>query len=476
MGPRSARLALAILVAVFIVAVALAIAASNALGYDEAVYALRARSWISHAPDTGWGLHRPPLLSVLGVPAAALGGAEWLFRVVGLGSGVALIAAAWWLARAAGGELAGLVAAAALVAAAPLHVQSSTFLTDVPSTAVLVLLAGGIWRQIGRGEPTGRGLAGLALLAAAAFYLRYGAIVPIAGLATAAAVVAPRTWWSARRQVGLGVAAFLAFLLPHLVVATIGIGAPWSILAFAQSAAGRGERLPLLDYLGWFPGQLLGPMAAVVIVIGLATAALAATGRLQLPGTPRFAAFALVASAVPIGVLGTTVHAEPRYVMFPMVLLVVAGSVAIGPVLARQRRIAAPAAVLAGVAAVHGIGMAQAEIGTRTALYDWKREAGLIVRSGAGECSVLAADVAIMTWYSRCPAHPLLVAEGHPLAALSGEDRWVLLADAGPHQPPAEVIADDLLPHLAPMRRLVDGRGLPVATLYRIAPGSPYAP
>jgi 4-amino-4-deoxy-L-arabinose transferase-like glycosyltransferase len=464
---------LAALLVAFVGGVALAIAANNALGFDESVYALRARSWLSGTPETGWGLHRPPLLSIVGLPAVAAGGAEWMLRLVGLVSGVGLVLAAWWWARSAAGEVAGLVTATALVAAAPLHVESSTFLTDVPSTALLVVLGTGLWRTLGGG---GGSLVWLAPVAAAAFYLRYGAIVPITGLALAAAVVAPRALWAARRPAALGAGLFLVLLVPHVVIATAGTGSPWGILAFAQSAAGRGDRLAVLDYLGWLPWQPLGPLAAGVAAVGVLAAVLRATGRRVIPGDGRLAAFLLLGAAVPLAILGTAIHAEPRYVLFPMVLLVIAGSVVIGPILLRWRWAVVVAAGVSVVAVSSGIGASQTEISYRTERYDWKREAGLLVGAGSASCSVAAADVAIMTWYSGCPAYGLINSDQHPLAALTGVDRWVVVADAGPNQPAASILARDLRPHLEPVRRLVDGRGEPIATLYRVAPTSPFAP
>jgi 4-amino-4-deoxy-L-arabinose transferase-like glycosyltransferase len=472
--PGAARLLLAGLLATFVVGVVLEIAANNALGFDESVYALRARSWLSGTPDTGWGLHRPPLLSIVGLPAVAAGGAEWMLRLVGLVSGVGLVLAAWWWARSAAGEVAGLVAVAALVAAAPLHVESSTFLTDVPSTALLVVLGAGMWRALMCG---GGSLVWLAPLAAAAFYLRYGAIVPIGGLTLAAVVVAPRAMWSERRQAALAAGLFVALLVPHVAIATASTGSPWGILAFAQSAAGRGDRLGILDYLGWLPWQPLGPLAAGLAAVAILAALLRATRRQGSPSDGRLVALLLLGAAIPLAVLGTAIHAEPRYVLFPMVLLVIAGAVVIGPLLPRWRWAIAVAAVVAAVAVVSGIGAAQAEISSRTERYDWKREVGLLLlRAGSASCSVAAADVAIMTWYSDCPTYGLIETDEHPLAALSGADRWVVVADAGPNQPAASILARDLLPHLEPVRRLVDGRGAPVATLYRVAPGSPFAP
>ena len=52
-------------IAAFLVPVTAAVAMNVALGYDEAVYAELARHLVTGAPGSGWGIHRPPGLSLL---------------------------------------------------------------------------------------------------------------------------------------------------------------------------------------------------------------------------------------------------------------------------------------------------------------------------------------------------------------------------------------------------------------------------
>lgn len=100
---RREWLGLSLILAAFLAPVGLGIAANNAFGYDESVYPLLARHWIAGTPISGWGVHRPILLSVLGVLPASLGGSEWAFRTIGAGFGTAAVVATWWVARSFGG-------------------------------------------------------------------------------------------------------------------------------------------------------------------------------------------------------------------------------------------------------------------------------------------------------------------------------------------------------------------------------------
>ena len=83
------------------------IALDAPLHWDEAVYAVRARSWVDpEAVLSGWSYIRPPLLQLLaGLPVLG-GGDEWQLRAIGLVAGVALLLAAWWLGRMLAGPTA----------------------------------------------------------------------------------------------------------------------------------------------------------------------------------------------------------------------------------------------------------------------------------------------------------------------------------------------------------------------------------
>jgi hypothetical protein len=123
-SPRRATLIegslLGAIAAVFMLAAAVVVVVGPPFTWDEAVYALTSRHWLGDGPGTGWGPHRPPIISVLGMIPVALGfSQEAAFRSIGLAFGGGLIGATWFLARGLAGPLAG-VGAALAVAAAPI--------------------------------------------------------------------------------------------------------------------------------------------------------------------------------------------------------------------------------------------------------------------------------------------------------------------------------------------------------------------
>ena len=456
------------IVLAFVVPTFVAIAAGIAFGYDEAVYAQLTRHWLTGAPASGWDLHRPPGLSVLAiVPQVVAPGTEWAQRLIGAAAGVAVIVTGWWAARAVGGPLAGVIAAVALAAAAPLQVESASFLTDVPSSIVLLLLAVLMWRHIGGPVPIGGSFAWLGLLAAAAFYLRYGAVIEVAGLAVASAAVAPRKLAAGWRHVAAAITLFLVALVPHIAIAIVETGTPWGILASAGRAAGGGDGLPLLSYLGWFPWALIGPLGAAVALAGILAAIRHPVG---------FARFVGVAALVPIAVLGTLVHAEARYLLFPMILLVVLGSVEIAGHLERRERGRALSLALAGVAVaclVLAGATTGAEIRTRAENFDWKRDVGLDIGGGAGaprnpDCSILTADVPILSWYSGCHAVNFLSGGGPDrIALMTGSQRFIVVRADG-HLQPSPAAVEELVHGAEVWGRYDDALGRPAATVYRL--------
>jgi 4-amino-4-deoxy-L-arabinose transferase-like glycosyltransferase len=444
-----------------------AIAVGTALGYDEAVYAQLTRHWLTGAPASGWDLHRPPGLSVFGlVPQALFPDAEWAVRLVGAIAGAGVVVAGWWAASTMGGRPAGLIAAVTLAAAAPLQVESASFLTDVPSTLALLALAVVAWRHLGGAAPIGFSFAGLGLLAALAFYLRYGAILEIAGLIVASVFVAPRRLMASWPWVVVALGVFAVALIPHVVVAVAETGTPWGILASASSAAGGGDGVPMITYLAWFPWRLIGPLGAVVALVGIVTS-IRASGSAD-------ARFVGTAVLVPLLVLGTLVHAEPRYVLFPIVLLVVLGSVEVARHIAHRSRTADLA--LAGVAVlalVVAAATTATEIRVRGGAFDWKRDAGRDIGAFAGppkapDCAILTADVPIMSWYSGCRAVNFLSgSEPDRLALLTGSERFVVLRTDGHLQPPPEAVAE-LVAGAEVWGAYADGLGQPAAVVYRL--------
>jgi hypothetical protein len=461
MQPRRDTASLAAVALAFLAVTLVAISAGIAFGYDESVYAGLTRHWLTGAPSSGWDLHRPPGLSVLAlVPQAAGLDAEWAHRLIGAAAGLGVVLAAWWAARTIGGAVAGLVAAVALAGSTPLQVESASFLTDVPSTLVLLVLAVLAWRHVRGPSPIGRSFVWLGFLAAAAFYLRYGSIVESAAIGAACAIVAPRRLVEAWPIVAGAALAFVLALVPHVTIALAETGTPWGILAAAGRAAGGGESLPLLSYVRWLPWQLIGPLGAVIAVVGI-------IGAVRHARTSAFARFAGVTVLVAIAFLGTLVHAEPRYVLFPMTLLVVLGSVEVAALVERVDWRGRAAVVSVAIAClILAAATTSTEIRTRADLFNWKRDVGVDIATVAGpprlpDCSIIAADVPIMSWYSGCPADNVAWPEG--LVA-----SWRFVVDAEGDAPPPEDIGV-LTEDAKRWGTYVDGSGRPAAVVYLLA-------
>ena len=476
---RSEGAVLAALALCFLIPVVAAVATGVAFGYDEAVFAQLARHWLTGAPASGWDVHRPPGLSVIGLVPRALGpGAEWSFRIIGVASGLGVVVASWAIARRIGGSLAGITAAAALTAAFPLQIESASFLTDVPSTLTLLAMTAAVWHGIHRRDSSGWSALGVGALAAAAFYLRF-AIVSIVAIVAGAAVAAPnllRTQW---RGMAVAAVAFGILLVPHLVIAAALTGAPWGILASAERAASGSTTLPILAYLAWFPWRLIGPFGAALALV----AVLSGLRRLLVPGPPddlprvAFRRFFGVAVAVQLAVLGTVTHPEPRYVLFPITLLVILGAVETSNQLeVRQWPGWLRPTVLGAAAAaiVLGAVLTKAEIAVRATAFDWKREVGRDIasevrRAGGPACSVLSSDVPIVSWYSGCAALNFL---GGPtsgrLGRLTGPMRYVVIRTDGHLQPDRHALEAEILGSVDPWREYRDDDGRVVARVYRV--------
>lgn len=463
---RRPRLTVALVVAAFLVPVVAGIARETAFGYDESIYAQLSRALAGGPPPVGAGSYRPPGLAILGVPAAVLSGSEWAFRLVGAAGGIGLLVGTWWLAGTAGGGVAAIIAAVALAAAWPLQIESTTFLTDVPAAALLVLAAALAWRAVA-GAGGRSDWIWLGAVAAAAFYLRFGSLIPLTGIGLAGLAVGDAR---ARGVVGRAAAVCAALLLPHAVHATTTTGSPWGIVTAAQRATGDGAGTDaLLAYAIMLPAQLMGPLAAVLAVIG-AFAAVRATGS-SAEGAP-FARFIGIAAILPMVALVASSHAEPRYAIVPVSLLAILGATRLAPrlhaVASDRPALRVAAAGMAIALLVGGAVMTLSEVDRRVAVWGWTRDVALAIdeeSNGAG-CAIVASDAPIMAWYARCAAATFGSPPSmDPIEAGSAARRYVVLRADGHHQPPN---AEATLPgHFERWRTFTDGNGARVVTVFR---------
>jgi 4-amino-4-deoxy-L-arabinose transferase-like glycosyltransferase len=221
------------------------------------------RAWaMAHGagPDPHWFDYPTLLLYVLAPFQAWQDEPSYLTaRLIVVAFGVAAVAAAWWLGRAAYGKTAGLVAAAAVAVETIGVAYSHMAVTDVPMTALIAVSLA--FAVTGRLE-----LAGLAAgLAASAKYPAVFLVVPLV-------VAAWGKWRRLGYSLGIAAVAFLA-TSPYVLVH------PHQ----AWADASRVQRLAREGWLGFehdswalfsFTGKLwdgFGP-ALVIGVIGLALA------------------------------------------------------------------------------------------------------------------------------------------------------------------------------------------------------------
>jgi Dolichyl-phosphate-mannose-protein mannosyltransferase len=471
---------LAGIVAAFAVIVVAGMLQQAPLSWDESAYAITTRHWAQGGPSTGMGVTRPPVVPVLGLVPIAFGTQEWQFRVIGLLFGMGAIVAAWFLASSIAGSGSGLLAGLLLAAAPSLQVDAGLFLTDVPATALLLLLLALVWRAFEAPQPPGWGLLWLAPLAAAAFYTRYGSIVPLAAIALSVPLLWPARARAAWRPVLATAGLVGLLLLPHAVTATFQRGSPLGIILVAQGgAAGESFGSGLVQYLAWMPVELIGLVPGLAAVLGLAVGAghlIRAAARRGWDSRARSYGLLVIPAAIHAGVLGLVALPQQRYLFLPMALLVVAGAVAVARVAVergRVGRLAFGAVALAGVAALTWSGITMpARADGRTAFMEWERRAGLLIREmGEGSCSVLASDYPQMTWYSGCPAYNFAdLEEPGRERLLSGQNRFLVLRRDGQFQPVGEVLDAYLaLVEPMPVAELRNRDGHVVARVYRFA-------
>ncbi len=263
----------------------------------------------------------------------------------------------------------------------------------------------------------------------------------------------------------------LAVLVPHLVASTATTGAPWGIVLLSYEIA-----IPAVEAAN-------APSSLAVTVRQLMTrftywplAALAVAGligwiRVWVVGrgsrTWRAYTFVLVPALGQIAVTGTSFHTELRFYVFPMALLVIAGSMAAASAwrsLARHWR--QPVGLFVAVGALFIVvraGLANVDTQTRSEGSDAVRRAAAAIRDDASDsCSVMAYLVPEVTWYTGCATYRFG-------ATLPGDDRYLLLLAGERTQQPT---GDELATYLEgaepdPVATVRDGDGNVIATVYR---------
>src|SRR3954453_10493734 len=351
-----------VMVGVVLVALAAAMAWYISLDpqvtWDEAVYLTKSRSFVTDIPASAWMIYRPPGVPVLGLLAAPFGDSLPAFRLVTAAAGIATVAGAWALARTLWGPLAAVVALLALVTSPVVLAFIPRFRTDVVNVGPVLLLLLLLWWQLEHRERADLRLVAAAPLAAAAFYLRFGAAPLVVGVAVAALVLWPRRLWSDRKVVALTVLATVALLAPHVVDAVSRTGSPLGIVRPAVDVTDTtSPATAVRKYALWTPTRIAGPALLVVAAgaVAAVVAAAASIGARAWTPEPRRLALVLIPGVVGAAGIVLISHPEPRYMLGPFTLAVVAGAGPMAHVVRRAtaalraRRWVGPAAVVVGL-------------------------------------------------------------------------------------------------------------------------------
>ncbi|MFZ2886239.1 MAG: glycosyltransferase family 39 protein [Minisyncoccia bacterium] len=389
------------------------------LGHDESVYLTKARSWIDGSPADQWGVYRPIAMSAFGWIALQFSDAEQTMRLFGVIFGALTPVIVFLLFRRIANVFVGL-AAGALVISSPLFLeQAPQFLNDIPSSTILFALMLVIYLYYeSAGKSTIIYLA--APLAALAFYIRYGTTTSLIMIGLFSyLILLPRFLKKNGHDFAmLGKTILLSFALvvPHIIHALFTTHSPFGILKRAEEVAHRaylGEGLVM--YVSWLPNELAGwPIGGLAIFASIAIIViLFRRDWREYFAAPAWAGWIGLGTFLLTGLL---VHAEARYVFFPMILLAGSGLAIISLAIAYWSPLLARATLV--LVAIFLLVYAVPSFSTTKAFLEGKQndryrlayiKASNAIRADVGtdSCTLFAIGTysPSLSWYSRCAIH-----------------------------------------------------------------------
>ena len=410
------------------------------LNHDESAYALKAKHWLYGTPETGWNLHRGIAMSAYGYIALSFGGEEPMLRVLGLVAVMGFAGGTWALATAMGKGWVGPIAGVAAVSGPALLRRGTEYLSDIPSSALLLVCMTIVWWQFGdQRHPTYR-LLWLLPVAWLAFYIRYQSVLSLGLIGVAILVL----WWGkVRERPGPPIAVVLLGLIgliPHFVFAASETGSPLGILTFTSGVAGRefyGEGL--VDYallMGWSLAGFVGPVATVLVFLWLVRSWSERFQRTK-------ALFLVIPAAGQVLALGILSHGESRFVFFPLALTVVGGVTGFVHLRARWRRTTVAAASLGLIILLLGslalsVASVRRSVENRAfATEPVELAAATVSLLSVNSCGVMTSYLPQITYYSECFTQPFrtYLKPEEALARLEGDERYLVLIEDGKRQP-----------------------------------------
>lgn len=419
------RLVLAAGVVAWLTCAVLGWALGTPIGHDEAQYALAARDLLAGEP-LRWSYLSIGMV-VLSVPGVLLGLSELAARALPVLSGLLFVLAATRLSRRAFGEAAAAWLPAVLAASTCIARRGAENLSDLPATACLLLVLALVLGELcGERGPRWR-LVAAAPLAVAAFTLRYGSILPLAVIALASAVIGARAIGRrpgpALATVGLG----LVLVAPHLLWSHHQTGSALGILH--ESSATIPAELGLWRYLTANPLTYYGTVTTPLLLLGLAS---------LWRRRDRATVLLWLVAVADIVVVGLTTHAQSRYILLGLTLLLALGTREAVTLLGATSRPLRTLAVAALVTAWLGVLLGLVRIDrSRRAAFEPVQAAGAAIRRDAAgaPCSVLGRRTMQLEWWSGCTSE-LYTDEG----MVQRRQVYVVVQHGLPEQPPLEVL------------------------------------
>lgn len=444
------------------------------LNHDESAYALKARHWSEGTPDTGWNLHRGIAMSGYGYLVLQVGGDEGALRMLGLAAILGLAVATWVLGNHIGGRWVGPLSAIALMSSPALLRRSTEYLSDVPSSALLMAAMIVAWKQFGERVRPNYRLLWVLPFAWAAFYIRYQSVLSFGLIAVMIAVLFWEKVKAGWRPITVVAILGALGLAPHFVSAASEEGSPLGIILFTADVAGReyyGEGL--VDYfllMGWPLASYVGPVAAVLFVWWLLVGWRTRAERTR-------SLFLMIPAVGQVLVLGVLSHGEARFIFFPLSLTLVGGVVGFFYLRENWRPRTADALRLGLTVLLLG-SLAMGAAYVRDAVESRSRGTEIIevaaqeVRemSGAQSCGVMTSYSPQVTYFSSCSTRffgPHLE-PAEALSRLDGELRYLLVVEDGKNQPEGEDLTE--LIDLTVEGPIVVRAGGQSAEIYRFGP------
>ena len=427
-----------LLLVLLFAALAQSVSVNAPLGHDESVYALGAGAALEGTADTGFDLHRPVGMRWLAMLGVLLGGTEIAFRSVAIFCSLTAFFVFFALGRRVVGPWPALWASGALLTSSNFLRRASELLSDLPSLLLLLSLLYVVIRECEREEGPTRWLLLCAPIAAAMFYLRYGTVLAMTGMAVAATVL----WFQELRRAKLIVfgtcVSFLTTLVPHFVFSLQETGSLLGIIRIGGKAAGRkylGEGLAF--YWRRLPHSAFGTILSGLAIIGLVYGAWLIWKGIRVQRASVFLWIVAVFHTLTTGLL---VHGEPRYIFFGVAVLALLGAKAVSeglvsklhtPLIIGALVVMAVAYNRASESAVLRAEKSRAHLGMVKAAATWIRG-----DAKGKSCQVMTSYVPQLTWYSKCSTYTFNRKNpGSQAARLQAQRRYIVLFDRGKRQP-----------------------------------------